>query len=752
MKRSRQHIGYKKERVVLSDVLPYEVPPFFSNRHFYDFLVKNKIQLVDIPNGKELRFKKTSSKSLERIIKIVFGLGFNKAINYNDLNNYRYIKLKAEELQTIPFKFRISHKNKDYRELTVIHPINQLSLISFYDKYKNDIVYYTDRSKYSLRKPSKIASLKYYKDSTFSRRRIKNPEVEIIETSDKEYKGLKTFFSYQTYSNIYKFYESNQYHKAEKRFNKLLKFDISRCFDSIYTHSLSWALSNKTIVKDNLGTNKKTFGGVFDKIMQLMNYNETNGIVIGPEFSRIFAELILQRIDESVEEELDYSYKTDYDIYRYVDDYFVFYSDDAVKEEILSLYKIKLQEYNLFFNESKTEELERPIITNITIAKEYIRELIENTVIFKFLQKDDLPTTGIKYYKAIDVITNYKKILASTKTSYKDLQNYFLATIFNKTKQLINKFQSEERTLINLLIKEKELLNKSSDPELKGEEKAKILEEIKSLKEEINSSKKINAKFHKQLFKKIVEIVNLTFFVYSVLPRVSYSIKVCHILFRIIDFIKNQEKVRLSLIQKSDYVFILDHLDMGFSFDDRHTIYKNIYDGINIVLNKNRITVHSEIETLYLLAILNELGENYELSESILIKHFKEEIDNEMSYFLIISLLHHIQKKDKYNSLREIIKSKIRNKFATFQSRKAEDTLLLIDVLTCPYVGSTEQEILDFRKEILQKIKFFEPSLSEVDKESIINDISLFQENWFAKWEGADLGKELNTKRGHNVY
>ena len=38
--------------------------------------------------------------------------------------------------------------------------------------------------------------------------------------------------------------------------------------------------------------------------MQEMNYNETNGIVIGPEFSRIFAEVILQQIDTSVEREL----------------------------------------------------------------------------------------------------------------------------------------------------------------------------------------------------------------------------------------------------------------------------------------------------------------------------------------------------------------------------------------------------------------------------------------------------------------
>ena len=216
MKRVRQNIGYKKERVVLSDILPYEVPPFFSNRHFYYFLINNNISLFEGVKCKELRFKKNSSKSLEKIIKIVFGIDFRKQVKYNDIDNYKYYNLKDEEFQKIPFKFRISHKNKDYRELTVIHPLNQLLLVSFYDKYKNDILYYSNKSKFSLRKPNKIASLKYFKDSTFDKKKVKTPEIEIIETSDREYTGLKTYFSYQNYSNIYKFYESNQYHKAEK--------------------------------------------------------------------------------------------------------------------------------------------------------------------------------------------------------------------------------------------------------------------------------------------------------------------------------------------------------------------------------------------------------------------------------------------------------------------------------------------------------------------------------------------------------
>ena len=110
----------------------------------------------------------------------------------------------------------------------------------------------------------------------------------------------KTYFKFiKKYSNIYKFYEDYKYQNAEKRFERLYKFDIQSCFDSIYSHSFTWAVSGgKEEYKKHLNGKAKSFGDDWDNIMQKMNYNETNGIVIGPEFSRIFAEIILQYIDK----------------------------------------------------------------------------------------------------------------------------------------------------------------------------------------------------------------------------------------------------------------------------------------------------------------------------------------------------------------------------------------------------------------------------------------------------------------------
>jgi hypothetical protein len=62
-------IKLKKERIVLSDILPYEIPPFFSNRYFYEFLVENKVEIIE--NG--IRWKKNNkSNTIDTIIKLLF--------------------------------------------------------------------------------------------------------------------------------------------------------------------------------------------------------------------------------------------------------------------------------------------------------------------------------------------------------------------------------------------------------------------------------------------------------------------------------------------------------------------------------------------------------------------------------------------------------------------------------------------------------------------------------------------------------
>ena len=94
------------------------------------------------------------------------------------------------------------------------------------------------------------------------------------------------------------------------------------------------------MAKDSI--NADTFEKNFDQLMQHTNYNETNGIVVGPEISRIFAEIILQAVDLAILRQLKdkgYTLGRDYEIRRYVDDSYVYTNSRKVLDDIYNAYK-----------------------------------------------------------------------------------------------------------------------------------------------------------------------------------------------------------------------------------------------------------------------------------------------------------------------------------------------------------------------------------------------------------------------------
>ena len=683
MKRKRKQINQKKERVVLSDVLPFELPITFSNRHFYNFLTKNEVAVSD----KTISWG-NPDPSFEVIIKLLFGFDKDKHIDNQQ------IKIEQGEFKTIPFNYKISHKDKDFRELTMIHPKNQLAVIEFYDKYRELILYYCNISPFSIRKPHKMAKLTYYKDRTHIEKLAYDHEHKTAEEFDKEYENLKTFFAYKDFSNVYKFYESYKYHRCEKKYNKMIKFDISRCFDSIYSHSITWALINKEIVKENnnIRLSKKTFGGQFDSLMQNLNYGETNGIIIGPEFSRIYAELIMQKIDFNVFHKLkkkELIYKIDYEIFRYVDDFFVFYNEDNTKDKVLTEYRHQLKEYKLFVNDSKTIILEKPIITEITIAKLNIADLLNDNLSFKVSEKskekesnenDEIEKKYSFYISANKLITRFKTIIKEANIPYKDVLNYTLACIDRKTLRLIKIY---------------------SDIEDKGEQQGKVT-------------------------KAILELLDFTFFIYCVSPRVNTTIKLCLILSKLIKFAKLKE---------------------NFNHDNKHLIFKKIYDDIFLVLRKNKNSEYTQVETLYLLIALKELGREYRLDETVLCKYFEVDLDKRtckynLNYFSISVLLFYIENKVRYNKFKDVLKEHIKKKFEMvpkkIRLKTTELTILLFDLLSSPFIDR------DFKSDLLD---FY-----EITDRNEQNQVADNERYWFAKWDDFDFMKELEAKKSQEVY
>ncbi len=143
-------------------------------------------------------------------------------------------------------------------------------------------------------------------------------------------------------------------------YNYLMKTDISNCYSSIYTHSITWAMCDKEKAKGKLqnkislsSKDEKRYkiGDTIDKYIQCMSYKQTNGIPQGSILMDFIAELVLGYADKELSERLskkDYN-KIDYKVLRYRDDYRIYgkTQEDVVKTakvltEVLSSLNFKL--------------------------------------------------------------------------------------------------------------------------------------------------------------------------------------------------------------------------------------------------------------------------------------------------------------------------------------------------------------------------------------------------------------------------
>jgi Reverse transcriptase (RNA-dependent DNA polymerase) len=235
-----------------------------------------------------------------------------------------------------------------------------------------------------------------------------------------------------------------------------VQIDVSKCFDSIYTHSLPWAVLGKDQTKFSLKKSLSTFGGRFDALMQGLNNRETNGIVIGPEFSRVFAEIILQSVDDELIKQLangaNLKHKVDYEIFRYVDDFFVFYNEESTKQKIFETLQEILKGKKLSINTAKIKHYQKPIITEITVAKERILMLLNNEinpVCEEEPQADTAKPQKMKLTCVINanrLIIRFKAALKESGVTYGDLLNYTFAIIENKVEKLFKAYVASDKS------------------------------------------------------------------------------------------------------------------------------------------------------------------------------------------------------------------------------------------------------------------------------------------------------------------
>jgi len=608
-----------KYRILLTEILPYEVPIIFSNEGFYS-IVKNE-------KHKHLVYK------------------------IKDLLNQPY---------GIPFNFEIGKNfERDTRTLSVIHPYFQLNFVELYEKYNSLMIHLCSKSQIALRRISKVAKYFYTPSFVFKDEdgELKDEDVEVeSDNFDETTKYIKSYFTYKPIDLIYKFYEKIEFRRFEQRFIYMMTFDISKCFYHIYTHSISWAIKDKESAKRN--SREKSFENEFDKYMQKSNYNETNGIIVGPEISRIFAEIILQRIDVDaikVLEEIHFiKFGIDYEVRRYVDDYFIFCNEYKNLLIIKEVFQDKLSHYKLYINNNKSDIITSPFISNIHVAKQEIKNLLYafiNKILIKNEEKDkNIKIKVNKPYKISQEFLSEFQCIAKRNNLTYDIVSKEVVRFFNK-------------------------------------KVSKILKDINIIKNDIN--------FENFL----IAIMDIILYCYSMNICANTTFKVSQLI-----------------------VIICKFFEKNNNNSSKHIVYSKIAKDVDNILTdnqrKNRKVINVDI--LNILIALKKLGTNYLLTEKRIENLFNlEEESNydKLNYFQIITLLYYIENKHDYTKIRINIEKSIMRRFENDVDMfvKTEMVILFFDIICCPYINDkTKRNLINITK-YCKKEERIEDKIKEIN-------------------------------------
>lgn len=659
MKKHNNIVNLKKSdfhRVLLTDVLPYELPFILTNEGFYSYLKK----------------RTDRNKTIENIIN--------------------------QDNTTQPLIYTINKGQASSRKLYLIHPSNQLSFCNFYRDYKLLITHLCKRSTYSLRFANSIATTYYEKNYSRPHKDYKDEGVECFNEEDSV-KYASSFFKYKNYDFLYKFYDSYEFHRIEKKFIKLYKFDISKCFDSLSTGMLIKALrhnENKKTLQD-----LHSFENEFIRRVENCNNGRDHGIVVGPEFSRIFAEIVLQTIDLNIKKELDQKeiYQgRDYEIRRYVDDFFLFFNKEKVKITVMDVVCEKLEDFKFYLNNSKTSSFSIPFITPITSAKRSIQYELnklfdifdnqEEQVNSEISETQDDPHHTLNIVKTLTrynlisnrIIRDIKCIIKENEVDYSGITGYFFTLIKIKVAEMDNKYTST------------------------------IPDDIQS----------------ERLCRFLLIILELSFFIYDMDLRVRSTYLI------------------------SQIIIITNRLSNRINPEQRERIVKKIHDESQSSIKKSIATdSHNQVEMLNLIIALSSIADNYKL-ETEIINELLGFHNNSSNYFKLMVGLFYIKNDRKYKKTKNLINENIIRLLSEKSIKEHSESLhLFLDSMSCPYITPLKKD--EILQSALKKI-----NLDSQEYENFKNFLYSSNENWFVDWRKSAQGhierlllkKELRTPYG----
>lgn len=471
---------------ILTDLLPVEISELFSFSKLYAFLLK-----------------KENRKILDNLI---YEINKNKAQSNS--------RMFERSWSTKPLKYKILKGTDTMREMSVIQPFSALNLFLFIKCYQKDILdYFEKHHDYSIRYHKKCTDL-YYKSR--SGRVTQYFQAQSIRTGRGAIQQAGNYFKIGPFESINSFADSRIWRMSNFKYKYYAKLDYKACFDSIYTHAFTWIIERNVV--DAKDANNSHLFVTIDRILQNINGRSSNGIVVGPEFSRMIAEVLLQHIDSAISLSLskeDIIYNVDYVAFRYVDDIFVFANQPQIIERILSKYKMIGERYLLRLNELKLTKGNTPCLPKGWLEK--TRQLSD--------------VIGQLFYQGKK--SDYDKLPEDERFLVKT-ESVSIDRIKDEIAVLVKEHSEDKRTIISFLLST--LLN--------------------------NISKKRNGYtlFGSQNLSKALLLIDLAMYVYAFYPSFDQSRKIISIIAYInseIDFKGNEKaKTKLSkLINRYSFVF-----------------------------------------------------------------------------------------------------------------------------------------------------------------------------------------------------
>lgn len=392
---------------ILTDLLPVELSELFSFKEFYDFLNEKENRKIIADIVEEIKKKKAKNDK----------------------------KMFEGSWDTQPLKYSILKGSNSLRRMSIVQPLSAINLYIFIETYQKDLLSYFEKEHcFSLRYHKKSSDI-YYKGKS-------NKAINYFHDQSKRagklaIQQMGTFFKTVPFESINSFIGSLKWRMSNFHYSYYAQIDYKSCFDSIYTHAFKW-ITERNVV-DSKDANHSSLFITIDRILQNINGKSSNGLIVGPEFSRMIAEVLLQHIDKKVKLSLakkDIIQNRDFVAYRYVDDIFIFGKSQDIVENVIHMFADIGQEYLLQLNELKIYKGETPCLPKAWLAKTRdVSDVLNNWFYTKQEYMDKLCGENYVVKKDFTFIDRIKDDITVLVKAYepdkRTIVSYLISTIFN---------------------------------------------------------------------------------------------------------------------------------------------------------------------------------------------------------------------------------------------------------------------------------------------------------------------------------